>query len=165
MMASKSLVGLIALLLSVLPLTGQVKYEDILRGPGANWLTYSGDYKGWRYSPLNQITQENVAKLVPKWTYNMGHPLETSPLVFDGVMYVTASNEVDALDARTGRRIWRCHDDQSSQESPIAAWRCSATGSFFRHQRCCISWRCTARPEPSYGAGSMPRRRTAMLPR
>ena len=95
-----------------------MKYEEILQGPGANWLTYSGDYKGWRYSPLKQITRENVAKLVPKWTYNLGPHLETTPIVFDGVMYVTTSNEVDALDARTGRRIWRFHDDQCSQESP-----------------------------------------------
>jgi alcohol dehydrogenase (cytochrome c) len=95
-----------------------VTYEEILQGPGANWLTYSGDYQGWRYSPLKQITRENVARLVPKWTYSLGSHLETTPIVFDGVMYVTTSNEVDALDARTGRRIWRFHDDQSSQESP-----------------------------------------------
>ena len=115
---TKRWAGLIALLFLAFPLKGLVQYEDILRGPGANWLTYNGDYKGWRYTPLQQITRENVAKLVPKWTFSMGRQLETTPLVLDGLMYVTSSNEVDALDARTGRRIWHFHDDQSPQESP-----------------------------------------------
>ena len=118
MTMTKRWASLIALLLITVPLSGQVKYDEILRGPGANWLTYSGDYKGWRYSPLQQITRENVARLVPKWTYNLGPQLETTPIVFDGVMYVTTSNQVDALDARTGRRIWRFHDDQSKDSNP-----------------------------------------------
>ena len=109
--------GLIALLMIALPLNGQVKYEEILQGPGANWLTYNGDYQGWRYSPLKQITSQNVANLVPKWTYRLEPHLETTPIVFNGVMYVTTSNQVNALDARTGRRIWQFHDDQSSRQN------------------------------------------------
>lgn len=101
------------------PSRGQVKYEDILQGPGANWLTYHGDYKGWRYSRLNQITRDNVARLVPKWTYHVdgANRLETTPIVSDGIMYITNTNEVDALDARTGRRIWQYRDDQAAQQS------------------------------------------------
>ena len=38
----------------------QVRYDDILKGPGENWTTYAGSYQGWRYSPLKQITVENA---------------------------------------------------------------------------------------------------------
>lgn len=119
-MKMKLLCGiLLAVLLIAPPAGSQVRYEEIVQGPGANWLTYHGDYKGWRYSRLKQITHDNVARLVPKWTYHVegANRLETTPLVFDGVMYVTNTNEVDALDARTGRRIWQYRDDQSSQQS------------------------------------------------
>jgi alcohol dehydrogenase (cytochrome c) len=111
---------LLAILLIALPASGQVKYDEILQGPGANWLTYHGDYQGSRHSRLKQITRDNVAKLVPKWTYHVegATHLEAAPLVSNGVMYVTNTNEVDALDARTGRRIWQYRDDQSSQQSP-----------------------------------------------
>jgi alcohol dehydrogenase (cytochrome c) len=102
-------------LLVVLPLAAQVRYEDILAGPGKNWLTYFGDYGGRRHSPLNQITPENVRYLAPRWTYHIdgSRKLEATPLVLDGIMYMTASNEVHALDARTGRRIWLYRDEQA----------------------------------------------------
>lgn len=92
-----------------------VTFDDIRQSPNANWLTYAGDYKGTRHSPLKQIHRGNVASLVPKWTYHMetGRRLEVSPIVYDGVMYVTNSNEVQALDAGTGRRIWWYKDEQS----------------------------------------------------
>ena len=98
--------------------SGQVKYEELVRGPGANWLTYHGEYQGWRYSPLLQITRDNVARLVPKWTHHVdgATQLETTPLVYNGIMYVTNSNEVDALDALTGKRVWQYRDDQSSPQ-------------------------------------------------
>ena len=80
--------------------------------------TYHGDYQGRRYSPLKQITRDNIASLVPKWTYHVegARHLEATPIVSNGVMYVTNSNEVDALDARTGRRIWQYRDDQATQQ-------------------------------------------------
>lgn len=92
----------------------QTSFEDIRKGPGANWLTYSGDYQATRHSPLSQINVSNVNRLVPQWTYHMdtGRRLEATPLVVDGVMYVTNNNEVHALDARLGRRIWMFADDQ-----------------------------------------------------
>jgi len=87
----------------------QVSYEDILAGPGENWLTFMGDYSALRHSPLDQITRENVASVVPKWTYHIDTEgsLSSYPIVYDGIMYVTNSNEVYALDARTGRLVWR----------------------------------------------------------
>jgi alcohol dehydrogenase (cytochrome c) len=102
-----------------LPLAAQVRFEDIRNGPGVNWLTYFGDYAAQRHSPLRQIHRDNVASLVPKWTYHVdvARRLESVPLVYDGVMYVTNSNEVHALDARTGRRIWHYRDDQVGRQN------------------------------------------------
>jgi alcohol dehydrogenase (cytochrome c) len=75
-----------------------------------NWLTYSGDYAGRRYSTLKQITADNVRQLGTNWVFQAGLPgmLETTPLVVDGIMYVTGANSVAwALEARTGRVLWR----------------------------------------------------------
>lgn len=74
-----------------------------------NWLTYSGDYAGRRFSALNQITTSNVYSLMAKWVYQTGGTgkFETTPLVVDGVLYATGQdNRAFALDARTGRPIW-----------------------------------------------------------
>ena len=95
--------------------TQGVTYEDILQGleDPSRWLTFSGDYSGQRHSPLTQITPENVHRLSPQWTFQTGNltrgrGFETTPLVLDGVLYVTGSNNYAwALDARTGRRFWQ----------------------------------------------------------
>src|SRR5438552_9586905 len=94
-----------------LPLAGQVKYEDIARGPNESWLTYAGDYGSKRHSPLDQIHRGNVSSLVPAWVYHVegAKKLETTPLVYKGIMYVTDTNQVEAIDARTGHRLWRYH--------------------------------------------------------
>ena len=92
-----------------------VTYEDLLNGLSepSSWLTYSGDYTGQRHSPLTMITPENVQDLVPIWTFQTGtmtrgRGFETTPLVLDGVLYVTGSNNLAwALDARTGRPFWQ----------------------------------------------------------
>jgi len=77
------------------------------REPG-NWLTYSGSYQGHRFSPLGQITPANVAQLRVKWAYQFPEPrTEVSPIVVDGVMYITGPNTAAALDLRTGRELWR----------------------------------------------------------
>ncbi|MBP7775698.1 MAG: PQQ-dependent dehydrogenase, methanol/ethanol family [Acidobacteria bacterium] len=76
----------------------------------ASWLTYSGTYDGHRFSPLAEITPENVARLRPAWVYQVVEPglVEMTPIVADGVMYVTESrSQVAALDLRTGRTLWR----------------------------------------------------------
>ncbi|MBI2801397.1 MAG: PQQ-dependent dehydrogenase, methanol/ethanol family [Gammaproteobacteria bacterium] len=75
----------------------------------SDWLMYGGSYANWRYSPLTDITHDNVAKLAPAWIFQTGVPgqFEASPLVADGVMYVTASyDHVFALDAATGDVLW-----------------------------------------------------------
>ncbi len=74
-----------------------------------NWLTYWGDLRGTHYSRLSSITPANVRSLASTWSYQFGGTrIETTPLVVDGVMFVTGPlNNAAALDARTGRAIWR----------------------------------------------------------
>ena len=81
--------------------------SNAAREPG-NWLTYSGDYRSHHYSSLNQITADNVHRLRAKWIYQMHRQkVETTPIVVDGVMYVTRPpSDVIALDAETGRALW-----------------------------------------------------------
>jgi len=82
---------------------------DGLKDP-TRWLTYSGDYSGHRHSPLAQITPENVGRLTPQWTFQtrtLGS-FQATPIVVDGVLYVTGfNNNAWAIDARSGRQIWR----------------------------------------------------------
>lgn len=95
-----------------MPCTAQITSERILQAAAEpqNWLTYSGTYKSWRYSTLDQIHASNVNQLSAQWVFQTGSlgQFETTPLVVDGVMYGTGQdNRAFALDARTGRAIWR----------------------------------------------------------
>ena len=93
-----------------------VPYErirDANQEPG-NWLTYSRDYSGQRYSPLDQINTENAGKLRMAWMRQVDEldTVETSPIVVDGTLFITAPpNVVEALDAATGRTLWRYRKD------------------------------------------------------
>ena len=95
-----------------LPLVTSQDLLDGFKNP-ARWLTFSGNYTGQRHSPLTQITPENVRRLVPQWTFQaegmaIGRGFETTPLILDGVMYVSGTgNFAWAVDMRTGRQIWR----------------------------------------------------------
>jgi alcohol dehydrogenase (cytochrome c) len=73
-----------------------------------DWSTYNGDVRGNRYSQLEQINKGNVARLAPKWVFPLEgvSRAETTPVVVEGVMYVTSGNECWALDAGAGREIW-----------------------------------------------------------
>src|SRR5690242_11415954 len=77
----------------------------------ADWPSYFGNDRAWSYSALDQINRDNVGSLLPAWAFSTGESaggLTSTPLVIDGVMYVvTATNSVFALDAATGRVIWR----------------------------------------------------------
>src|SRR5688500_19649942 len=77
---------------------------------GSRWITFGGSYTNQRHSPLTQITPANVKGLVPQWTFQTGTlgNFETTPLLRDNILYVTGPQNVAwALDARTGRQIWR----------------------------------------------------------
>jgi len=84
--------------------------ENIAASPnGKNWASYNGDYSGQRYSSLSGINTSNVSHLRAAWIFHAENTsrLEVTPVVYNGVMYVTASNTVSALDARTGRELWK----------------------------------------------------------
>src|SRR2546426_6889821 len=82
-----------------------------LKNPEAgNWLMIRRTYDGWGYSPLDQITTQNVARLRPVWGFSTGEARvhESAPIVNNGVMFVsTPNNQVIAIDARTGNVLWR----------------------------------------------------------
>ena len=92
-------------------LSAQVPYErvrDAAQTP-ADWLTYSGTYSSQRYSELDQVTPDNVDDLQLQWAYQtpVSGPWQASPIVVDGVMYLTQRpNDIVALDARSGRVYW-----------------------------------------------------------
>ena len=74
-----------------------------------NWVTYSGNYFSQRYSELDRITPANVGDLQLQWVYQtpVFGPWQATPIVVDGVMYVSQRpNDIVALDARTGRVFW-----------------------------------------------------------
>src|ERR1700690_3607987 len=89
--------------------------QDLLAGlkNPARWLTFSGDYTGQRHSPLKQLTPQNVTGLVPQWIFQtdipglLGRGIENTPIVVDGILYVTGNNnQAWAIDGRTGRALW-----------------------------------------------------------
>src|SRR5262245_19625182 len=89
----------------------QVPYRRIVTADmdPSSWLTYSGNYQAQRYSALTQINRQNVAQLKLGWVYQMRNSgiVETTPVVADGVMYMTdPPSTVTALDVRTGRPLW-----------------------------------------------------------
>ncbi|MBK5294388.1 MAG: PQQ-binding-like beta-propeller repeat protein [Acidobacteriia bacterium] len=87
-----------------------------------NWLTYWGDLRGTHASGLRQITPVNAATLKSQWTYQLGGAtVETTPIVIDGMMFVTGPlNDATALDAQTGRPIW-----QYKRRLPAVAGHCT----------------------------------------
>ena len=90
-----------------------------------NWLMYSGTLDSQRYSRLAQIHNRNVGNLVLKWAYQIPEidRAETTPLVVDGVMFVTeAPSNVVALDAATGRQYWR-YDHELPEDLRICCGR------------------------------------------
>jgi alcohol dehydrogenase (cytochrome c) len=82
--------------------------ELLAAPPGANWLSYNGDLTGRRYSGLAQVNLTNVAQLRAQWVFHSSNSnrLEVTPVVVNGVMFVTSANDTFALDARTGLVIW-----------------------------------------------------------
>ncbi|MEK6440636.1 PQQ-dependent dehydrogenase, methanol/ethanol family [Pseudonocardia sp. T1-2H] len=102
------------------PVVRDVTYERILdaRSEPENWLTYYGAYDGQRYSPLDQINTENVKRIGPAWIFQAGttgmiagastYSFEAAPIIVNGIMFLSGwDGWVWALDARTGKEIWR----------------------------------------------------------
>jgi len=73
------------------------------------WPTFHGDYTGQRHSKLAQITPGNVHQLTLAWTFQTGQAggIKSTPILVNGIMYITAPDNIWAMDARNGRQLWR----------------------------------------------------------
>ena len=101
----------IAVLLLSCSVFAQVPFDRLLRASGdpQNWMTYNGNLQSTHHSTLDQIKPANVGGLDLKWVYQVNslEKFEATPLVVNGVMYVTEPpNTVSAIDARSGRPYW-----------------------------------------------------------
>ena len=85
--------------------------EQLVKGATdtSNVLNYGMGYNLQRFSTLNQINKDSVKNLVPVWNYsfNDDRSEESQPLVYQGVIYVTSHNATMAIDAKTGKQIWK----------------------------------------------------------
>jgi alcohol dehydrogenase (cytochrome c) len=88
----------------------RVTPERLKKPEDGDWLMVRRTYDGWGYSPLTQITRDNVKRLQPAWVFATGvtNGHEAPPIVNNGIMFVaTPGNQVIAIDARTGGMLWR----------------------------------------------------------
>ena len=119
----------IGLLAACLPLAASLMPS--LAAPSAkDWPAYGHDTSGGRFSPLTQITPQNVGKLAVAWTYHMnptpgGGRVSTStttPLMVDGLLFLgTPYGRVVALDATTGKQVW-AYQLPGSDQPRFVAW-------------------------------------------
>ena len=85
-----------------------VDKQMTLHPPSDAWLTYHGDYSGRRHSSLSAITPENVGQLKELWRFPTGQNqvIKASPILVDGILYVTTPDNIWAVDARTAKELW-----------------------------------------------------------
>ncbi len=99
-----------------------------LLNPGKDsWLTYHGDYSGRRHTTVSAITPENVANLQQVWKFSTGQnqAIKATPILVDGVMYITTPDNLWALDVRTAKELWHY------QYPPNAAFHIGHRGAAF----------------------------------
>ncbi|MFP5355961.1 MAG: hypothetical protein ACLGIK_12575, partial [Gemmatimonadota bacterium] len=112
-----------ALVLGVVPGGIQAQGQRPVRGALVEWPTYGGDAGGMKYSPLADIDRDNVRHLAPAWRWDTGDPasppadsgmrarpgnFQATPLMISDTLYLpTPLNVVVALDANSGRELWR----------------------------------------------------------
>ncbi|MBI3790056.1 MAG: PQQ-binding-like beta-propeller repeat protein [Gemmatimonadetes bacterium] len=102
--------------------TGTGPDQKQLIAPAAgDWLTHTRDFAGTRYSPLTQITAANAPQLRPACVYQVGENVnfQSGPVVYEGVLYLTAGNVTIALDAATCREKWRHTWTQVAAAIPV----------------------------------------------
>jgi quinohemoprotein ethanol dehydrogenase len=108
-------------------LAQSIDERALLKPAQQEWITYGRDYAETHYSPLSRIDTSNVRQLTIAWTWDIpksGARLEAVPLVADGVMYATGPRSfVFALDARTGRELWRW-DPMIGQQGSVRPSAC-----------------------------------------
>ncbi len=90
----------------------------LLKAPTDTWPTYNGDYSGRRYSTLDQINSGNISALTLAWAFQTrGAAIKSTPLEVNGILYFSVPDNVWAVDARYGRRIW--HYERKSEGDHI----------------------------------------------
>jgi alcohol dehydrogenase (cytochrome c) len=101
-------------LLIALPVSPRVASQGLdpaalLKPASDSWPTYHGDYTGQRHSRLTQITPVNVHQMTLAWAFQTGQTqqIKATPILVNGVIYVTTPDNLWAIDARSGRQIWR----------------------------------------------------------
>lgn len=105
--------------------------------PIDSWTSFSGDYTGQRYSTLKQINASNVGQLTQKWVYKIGDVgaqrgaavpvIKSTPILVNGVMFITIPDHVFALDARTAKLLWQYdwvdHGGHLVGQRGVAVWK------------------------------------------
>ena len=95
---------------------GGPKFAEVATPKAGDWPSYHGQLSGNRHSELAQITPANVKNLTLQWVFPINHNvLELTPVVVDGVMFVSGPNQVFALDARAGRTLWHYQRPRSPE--------------------------------------------------
>jgi alcohol dehydrogenase (cytochrome c) len=95
---------------AIAPYTGGgLEPATLLAPPSDTWATYHGDYSGRRHSRLSAITPENVKQLTLAWTFQTGgsDSIKATPIIVNGIAYITTADHLWAVDVRTGRQIWQ----------------------------------------------------------
>jgi quinoprotein glucose dehydrogenase len=113
-MTLKLTCALLATLVMTLPQSGSID---------GDWPSFGRDPGAQRFSPLAQITPDNVATLEQAWAFDTETAsLQLTPLVVDGVMYVTAGTSVFALEPETGRQLWKYDAGSAVSRRGVAYW-------------------------------------------
>jgi alcohol dehydrogenase (cytochrome c) len=89
--------------------TGGFDAARLLAPTPDTWPTFHGDYTGKRHSRLREVTPDNVRGLALAWAFqtNQTQQIKATPILVDGIMYLTMPDNLWAIDARSGRQIWR----------------------------------------------------------
>lgn len=90
--------------------------KELLHPPAGAWLTYHGAYNGQRHSMLQQITPDNIGNLQQVWRFSSGETqaIKASPILADGVLFITTPDNLWAVDARTGNEKWHYRHPMNS---------------------------------------------------
>ena len=124
-----------AALLIATALAGCTAHAQTAASAGADWPRYARDEAGTRFSPLDQITRANVGQLDQAWQFTLrpdggaGLLGGTVPIVVDGVMYLPVGNAVVALEAHTGRELWRHAVEGGLARRAVSYWPGQGEGS------------------------------------
>ena len=112
--------------------------KAMLKPPADSWPTYNGDYTGRRYSALAQINQSNVGQLTVAWMAQMKSvAIKSTPLLVNGILYMTTPDNVWALEPRTGRAISGTTSAiPKATRSGSAAWGCTGDWLYFETPDC-----------------------------